>query len=207
MRLLFAAGACLLLASLQTAEAGSLGRGDPVAGKLKLQSEVCRECHGEDGNSISAFAPNLAGQHAEYIVKQVHNFQAGQRENPTMDMMAPTIDDSALIDVAAFFASNEPVAGEGAAFNAAAKELFTNGDADRGIPACAGCHGADGKGMVAGGVVYPLIGKQRWSYLRSQLRDWKLGERANSPDGIMNKIAGALTDAEIEPLARYIAGL
>jgi cytochrome c553 len=206
-KILLAACAGLLFASVQTASAGEIGRGNPVAGKLKLKSEVCRECHGEDGNSISDFAPNLAGQNADYIVKQVHNFQAGQRENPTMDMMAPTVDDSALIDIAAFFASNEPIKSDGAKFNAAAQDLFANGDADRTIPPCAGCHGADGKGSVSGGMVTPLIGGQRWTYLRAQLRNWKLGERANSPDGIMNKIAGSLTDAEIEPLARYIAGL
>lgn len=181
--------------------------GDPVAGKKKLQSEVCRECHGEDGISISGFAPNLAGQNADYIVKQVHNFQSGARDNPTMNMMAPTVDDSVLFDIAAYFASTEKMKGDGSGDTAAARDLFANGDADRGILACAGCHGADGKGAVVGGVLVPMIGGQRWTYLRSQLQNWRDGERHNSPDGIMNKIAAPLGDAEIEALARYIGGL
>jgi cytochrome c553 len=62
--------------------------GDSVAGKKNLQSLLCQECHGEDGISISNFARHLAGQYARYIVKQVHDFQTGARDNPTMTMMA-----------------------------------------------------------------------------------------------------------------------
>jgi cytochrome c553 len=185
-----------------------IGKGDPAAGKHKLESLVCRECHGEDGVSISLMAPNLAGQFADYIIKQVHAFQSGHRDNPTMDMMAPTIDDAALVDVAAFFASNPRAPGEiSGKSNDAAKALFENGDSDRGVLACQSCHGPEGKGTEAGGVFYPLIAGQRFTYLRDQLNNWKTGERSNSPDGVMNHIAAGLTDREVESLARYISGL
>jgi cytochrome c553 len=184
-----------------------IGGGDPVTGKQKLQSLLCQECHGEDGISISTFAPNLAGQYADYIVKQVREFQTGERDNPTMNMIAPTIDDATLLDVAAFFASNEKMKGDGGGSSGIAKDLFENGDARRGLLPCMACHGADGNGTASGGDVYPMVAGQRLTYLRDQLYHWKSGERSNSPSGIMNKIAETLSDVEIDALAKYISGL
>ena len=82
-----------------------------------------------------------------------------------------------------------------------------NGDPARDIPACSSCHGDNGTGRVADNVFYPVIGGQRRVYLRSQLVNWKLSERNNSPDGIMNKIAKLLSDDEINALADYISEL
>jgi cytochrome c553 len=197
-----ALAAGFLFLSLSNAQAA-----DPAAGKQKLLGLVCRECHGEDGISISSFAPHLAGQFADYIVKQIHNFQSGERDHPTMTMMAPTIDDSALYDVAAYFASNETMKGDGGGANPMARDLFENGDAERGILPCQGCHGPNGKGSASAGMLAPVIGGQRAVYLRDQLNNWKTGERSNSPGGIMNHIAGALKPTEIDALAKYIAGL
>ena len=70
-----------------------------------------------------------------------------------------------------------------------------------------GCHGVDGKGVLAGKLAYPAIGGQHRFYLRGQLQDWKAGIRSNSPDRIMNRIASALGDADIEALADYLSGL
>ena len=182
-------------------------KGDPALGKQKLQETVCLECHGNNGISISEFAPHLAGQHAEYIVKQVHNFQAGKRDNPTMDLMASTIIDGALYDIAAYFASVPPMKSESPGGTPAAKKLYQNGDADRGIVACASCHGADGKGAVSPDIVYPRLAGQKWAYLRDQIMSWRIGSRTNSPDGIMNQMVAGLRGDEIVPLAQYISSL
>lgn len=181
--------------------------GDPVAGKNKLQSLLCQECHGEDGISVSTFAPHLAGQYAGYIVKQVHDFQTGARDNPTMTMMADTIDETTLQDVAAFYASRSRMKENGSHANMIAKRLFENGDAGRGLPPCIGCHVTKDHDMTTGSGVYPIIAGQRLSYLRDQLYHWKSGERANSPGGLMNRIAETLSDVEIDALAKYISGL
>jgi len=82
-----------------------------------------------------------------------------------------------------------------------------NGDQTRDIPACISCHGDNGKGNIANNVPYPVIGGQRRIYLRAQLVNWKLGERSNSPGGVMNKITKSLSDDEIDALANYISGL
>ena len=97
--------------------------------------------------------------------------------------------------------------GEGARDNPLARNLFVNGNQARDIPACSSCHGDSGKGRIAGNVSYPVIGGQRMIYLRSQLVNWKLGDRRNSPNGVMNTVAKSLSDDEIDALADYISGL
>lgn len=181
--------------------------GNPAQGKQKLLETVCLECHGADGLSISEFAPHLAGQYAEYIVKQVHNFQTGKRDNPTMDMMASTLVDDALYDIAAYFASAAPMKSDSPGGSPAAQKLYQNGDAERGIAACASCHGADGKGAASPDIVYPRLAGQKWTYLRDQIFNWKTGARSNSPNGIMNQMVAGLHNDEIVPLAQYISSL
>jgi cytochrome c553 len=182
-----------------------IGTGDPVAGKTR--SELCQGCHGEFGLSQEDLIPNLAGQYAPYIGKQLRNFQSGARTHQIMNAMAKTIDDAELIDIAAYFSSQKKMQGNGKGENPVAKNLFTKGDPARGIPPCMSCHGVNGKGQAPNVATYPVIGGQHKGYLRTQLIHWRSGERSNSPDGVMNKVAKSLTDNEIESLTDYISGL
>ncbi|PPK78039.1 cytochrome c [Methylobacter tundripaludum] len=184
-----------------------IGSGNPVIGKEKAEAGRCRECHGADGNSSDAKIPNHAGQYAGYLVKQLSDFQSGARRHEIMTIMAEDLSAADMADIGAYFASREIMQGDGAGGNALGRNLFDNGDQGRDIPACASCHGTRGKGGIAGNVIYPVIGGQRKIYLRSQLVGWKLGDRKNSPGGVMNKIAESLSDDEIEALADYISGL
>jgi len=179
--------------------------GDPVAGKAK--SLLCQGCHGEDGNSLSTLVPKLAGQIDGYIVKQVHNFQAGIRKHAIMNDLAMTVNDDDLADIAAYFASQNKMKGDGSANNQAGKDLFLTGDTSRKIAACASCHGANGKGLDPNPSMIPMIGGQNKDYLRRQLVNFRDGDRSNSPDGVMNQMTKSLTDAEIESLAAYVSGL
>jgi cytochrome c553 len=101
-RLLLAAfaGASLIL----SATAGAAG--DAAAGKAK--SAVCAACHGADGNSPNAVWPNLAGQHAAYMVKQLKDFKSGARKDPIMAPMAAPLSDQDMENLSAFFASQKP---------------------------------------------------------------------------------------------------
>ena len=182
-----------------------MGPGDPVAGKTK--SELCQGCHGEVGLSVEDLIPNLAGQYALYIAKQLRNFQSGARKHQIMSAMATTIDDADLMDIAAYFSSQKKMQGNGQGASAVAINLFTRGDATRGIPPCMSCHGVNGKGKAPDIPTYPVTGGQHKAYLKVQLQHWRSGERANSPDGVMNKVAKNLTDAEIEALTDYLSGL
>jgi cytochrome c553 len=182
-----------------------IGSGNPVAGKTK--SELCQGCHGETGLSLEDMIPNLAGQYANYIAKQLRNFQTGARTHQIMSAMAQTINDAELMDIAAYFASQKKMQGHGKGDDPVAKNLFLKGDTSRDIPPCMSCHGENGKGKAPNISTYPVIGGQHKGYLRAQLTHWRSGERSNSPDGVMNKVAKSLTDAEIEALTDYLSGL
>jgi cytochrome c553 len=182
-----------------------IGSGNPVEGKAR--SQLCQGCHGEVGLSAEDLIPNLAGQYALYIAKELRNFQSGERKHQIMNAMAMTIDDHDLMDIAAYFSSQNKMHGDGKGENPVGKNLFTKGDASRGIPPCESCHGANGKGKAPGIATYPVIGGQHKGYLRAQLMHWRSGERSNSPGGAMNNVAKTLTDSEIEALVTYISGL
>jgi cytochrome c553 len=182
-----------------------IGSGDPVSGKTK--SSLCQSCHGEDGLSVENLIPHLAGQYSTYIVKELRNFQTGARKHQIMSPMAMTINDADLADIAAYFASQEKMHGSGWGDNPVAKKLFLKGDMARNIRPCVKCHGVNGKGIAPNIGTFPVIGGQHKAYLRAQLINWRQGERTNSPDGVMNKIAKSLTDPEIEALTDYISGL
>jgi cytochrome c553 len=207
---------CLLAAALlavttaraaETADAVKqrIGNGNPAAGKTK--STLCQGCHGEDGLSVETLIPNLAGQYSAYIEKQIRDFQSGARKHQIMTVMSKAINDFDLADIAAYFASLEKMKGGGWGKNPVARRLFLKGDRARHIPSCASCHGANGKGKAPDIATYPVIGGQHKAYLRAQLINWRDGRRTNSPDGVMNRIARPLTDAEIEALTDYISGL
>jgi cytochrome c553 len=180
------------------------GSGNPLAGKDK--SLLCQGCHGEEGISVEPQIPKLAGQYAGYIAKQVHDFQNGFRSNAIMNGMAATVDDADLPDIAAYFASRNKMKGDGSA-NALGRNLFLNGDMTRMMVACINCHGVNGKGKTPDNSMFPVIGGQQKEYLRIQLTNFRQGDRANSPGGVMNIITQKLTNAEIEALAEYVSGL
>ena len=95
--------------TLTLAFAGNtLAAGDAAAGKEK--SVVCASCHGESGiSSMPALpgmvVPNLAGQHADYIAKALHDYQSGGRTNATMNGMAAGLSETDIENLAAYYAS------------------------------------------------------------------------------------------------------
>lgn len=196
------------LAGQASPAGGATALGDPVAGRIKSESERCQECHGVDGNGHGhegKFA-KLAGQYPAYIVKQIQDFRSGARKHDFMTMMAKSVEDADVVDIAAYFASQPTMREEGAG-NPLGKKLFVEGDTGRNLPACASCRGAQGKGNVAGKLTYPAIAGQDARYLEKQLLDWRSGDRKNSVSGTMNTIAKSLTDAEIQALVQYLSGL
>jgi cytochrome c553 len=179
------------------------GPGNPVAGKEK--SQLCQGCHGVVGMSVDGLAPNLAGQYAKYIEKQVRNFQSGTRTHQIMSAIAATISDDDLADIAAYFASQQKMKGSGSD-NKMGEELFLHGDMSRMMVACVNCHGVHGKGKSPSNPVFPVIGGQNKDYVRGQLINFRDGDRGNSPGGVMNIITQRLTDTELESLADYVSG-
>jgi len=182
-----------------------IGPGDPALGRTK--SEICQGCHGELGDSPDPMVPSLAGQYGIYISKQLRDFQAGLRTHQIMSAMAATISDKDLADISAYFSSRPKMKGNGLGGNPLGEKLFHFGDMSRMMVGCVNCHGIRGKGKSPINYVFPVIGGQRKNYLIVQLVNFREGNRANSPGGVMNIVTQHMTDEEIEALADYISTL
>jgi cytochrome c553 len=185
-------------------------QGDPAKGQ-PIASAVCGACHGPDGNSATAANPKLAGQHAAYLLKQMKNFKAGadgksERVNAIMNGMIAPYNEEQMKDFAAYFASQKQNGGELKNRDSLelGKKLYRAGDASKGLPACAACHGPAGAGLPA---QFPRIAGQFAEYTEAQLKAFRVSERTNDPNRMMQMIAIKMTDAEIRAVADYIAGL
>lgn len=184
-------------------------KGDPVLGKDKAEAERCFECHGQDGqgqghaNGPEGKFAKLAGQFPEYMLKQLQDLKSGKRKHDQMAIMARSVEEEDQRDIIAYFASLPRMKGEGGAAETPGARLFAQGDPARGIVACASCHGERGQGLSS--AQGPILGGQEWKYLEKQIQDWRSGFRRNNPEGIMNQVSQALTDAEIQSLADHLS--
>ena len=117
-------------------------QGDAAAGQAK--AALCGSCHGVDGNSALAMNPKLAGQGAGYLYKQLVEFKSGARENATMAAMVMNLSDQDMLDLAAFYASQEvTIGGADPAKIELGESLYRAGNKELGVAACASCHSSD----------------------------------------------------------------
>jgi cytochrome c553 len=190
--------------------AKAIPKGDPARGQV-IVSTVCVACHGADGNSPIPVNPKLAGQHPEYLLKQMKNFKAAdgkqpERVNAIMNGMIAAYDEGQMRDLAAYF-SAQPRKGETAMNRETfelGQKLYRGGDQAKGLPACAACHGPSGAGIPA---QYPRIAGQFAEYTEAQMKSFREGTRTNDPNKMMRMVAIKMTDAEIKAVSDYIAGL
>jgi cytochrome c553 len=208
---------CLLGASVSLAsETAPVKAGDPASGEA--QSAVCSGCHGVDGNSPAPSFPKLAGLGEKYMTKQLYDIQSGARVVVEMTGLLDGKSDQDLKDMAAYFTSktmqlsgakpqevkvNAGIKVDGLALGT---RVFRAGNQTTGVPACSGCHSPRGLGNEPAG--YPRLSGQYSEYIAKQLRAFRAGERTNDGDSmIMRKVAEQMSDAEIDAVANYIAGL
>lgn len=191
------------LAVMGTASS-AFAAGDAAAGQAK--AAACAACHGPDGNSFNPEWPKLAGQHPDYIVKQLKDFKAGVRQNPLMSPMAAPLSDQDILDLAAFFSSQKTQLGEADPnLVAAGEKLYRGGNVASGVSACAACHSPTGTGNPA--AMFPRVSGQYAAYVAKQLQDFKTGARTNDAGQMMRNIAAKMTDEEIQAVASYMQGL
>lgn len=209
---MFSFFAFALASAVQASESAKTAayQGDAAKGK-EIATTVCAACHGPDGNSPTAANPKLAGQHAAYLFKQMKNFKAGadgksERINAIMNGMIAPYSEEQMKDLAAYFAAQKQNGGEAKNRETLAlgQKLWRAGDASKGLPACAACHGPTGAGIP---VQFPRLAGQYAEYTEAQLKAFRTGERANDPNKMMQMIAVKMTDAEIRAVADYATGL
>lgn len=177
-----------------------------AAAAEKVVTGVCAACHGIDGNSMITTNPKLAGQHPEYLAKQLNNFKSGERKNPVMSGMAATLSAEDVANVAAYFGSQTAKTGSTKTNTAGSlgEKIYRAGNAANGLPACASCHGATGAGMPA---QFPRLGGQHADYVVAQLKAFSVGERANDNAKVMRMIAAKMSEADMVAVADYLQGL
>jgi cytochrome c553 len=196
--------AALSLVATLGCSANAFAAGSVEAGQAK--SATCMACHGMDGNSLSPEWPNLASQHPAYIERQIKAFKSGERQNDLMSPMAMIVTDEDAADLAAYFSAQKVRGGEtDPAKLALGQRVYRAGNVQKGVMACAGCHGPTGLGNPLAG--YALIQGQHSVYVANQLRAYKAGTRTTDPNQMMRNMAAQLSDEEIEAVASYVQGL
>lgn len=178
---------------------------------------ACVTCHGPGGNSTIPSNPNLAGMPHEYIAKQLRDFKSegqdppartGVGGNPTpMTAIANPLTEEDIKNVSYYLGLQELNYEKAAtATNMKTMErgqkIWRAGIAERGVPACAACHSANGAGIPAR---FPRLAGQYPSYLEAQLKLFRSNDRGNSP--MMHDIANRMSDSDIAAVADYAAGL
>ncbi|KWE50854.1 cytochrome C [Burkholderia ubonensis] len=170
----------------------SIGRGATLA----MQ---CTMCHGEKGLS-QANSPNLAGQDAIVVYKQLRDFASGARQNAVMSPMVRALGDQDMRDLAAYYAALPRPALAGRADDAPAPDIVVHGAPMRNVPACATCHGG-----IDHKVGSPWLDGLPAAYTRAQLLDFANGVRHNDASEQMRNIARNMTRDEITAAASYYA--
>jgi cytochrome c553 len=185
----------LLLALLTTICAPGQAA-DIEAGQKKAQA--CIACHGANGNSATPMFPVLAGQTARYLYLQLRDYKGGQRSNPMMTPMAANLSKEDMQDLAAYFASQTPLALPFVADPARVKLGFAKSEE----VLCSMCH----LGKMKGQNEIPKLSGQHYDYIFKQLTDFKARNRTND-GGNMTAVAQTLSDEDIINLSHYIADL
>ena len=199
-KLVVIAATCALLGSTTAA----LAAGDATAGKAK--SATCAACHNPDGNSANPQYPKLAGQSADYLLKQLQEYKSGARANAIMAGMVAPLSPQDMEDLAAYFSSQQIArAAADPALAPVGEAIFRGGDLNSGVPACAACHGATGAGNPA--AKFPALAGQHAEYAEIQLKAFRAMERANDAGQMMRGIAVKMTDPQIKAVSSYVQGL
>ncbi len=212
-----AALATTILAVLSPAgQAADMGGHGFHKGALQAKIEYCIKCHGPSGQGYRGAypIPRLAGQQVQYLENQFKALSEHSRDNPvSKKFMVPVINSvgpDMQTAIAEYFSTLKArPAGDGPAnLVAQGKKFFELGDPDSNQPACAACHGIDGKGSD----MVPSLAGQMYAYTVAQLKGWGKGYRSKDPvspenPNTMRPIAEGMNKEQIAAVAAYLSRL
>lgn len=197
------------LAMLLLLNLGATQAAPKVEDSLAQRAQACTPCHGKEGRAApDGYHPRLAGKPQGYLYKQLLNFRDGRRDYGLMSELIAPLSDAYLNELAGYFASLDlPYPPPQAptlppAQLARGEALVRQGDAARGIPACAACHGARLTGAAP--FIPGLLGLPR-DYLNGQLGAWRSGQRRAVAPDCMAEIARRLRPEDIDALSQWLA--
>ncbi|WP_081771848.1 c-type cytochrome [Paraburkholderia nodosa] len=177
---------------------------DPAVAGRTIALQVCSNCHGVNGVSVSPTFPKLAGQQREYLVNQLTDFRAHLRSDPNAKryMWGFThLSDAQIEQLAVYFSSRPPPAGGlgDPRLVDHGKTIFVSGIPDKGVPACSACHGAHGEGAGE----FPRLAGQHADYIEKQLVVFQhAGQRPRGE--VMNAICVNLTEQDMHAVAAFL---
>jgi cytochrome c553 len=177
------------------------------AADLKRAEEIvggrCFLCHGMEGEAASALYPRLAGQHAEYIAKQLSDFKSGKRKSDTMSGMVTDLTAEEMKALGAFFEQKKPSHSgrTDADLAAVGRYIFTKGNQYSGVAS----HFLPRPERLRN-TATAAPGRAAALYLENQLKQFNTRER-NNDNAVMHSIASKLTELEVKAVSSYISTL
>jgi cytochrome c553 len=180
---------------------GCTGQQQPARPKIDLQAgksvaqNSCKGCHGLDGKGATDDIPNLAAQLQEYLVAAIDAYREGKREHAALKDIMGKLSDAETRNVAAYYASLEPVSID----DKPVEDIAIKGKAA--AAACAKCHGKGGNSTTPG---IPNLAGQQPGYFISSVKDYMDGKRHMESDEKKEMIA-ALNNVDVEAMALYFA--
>ena len=182
--------------------------GDPDVSSQTIALQVCSNCHGVAGTSVSPNFPNLAAQQEVYFVAQLKSFKSHNRSDPAgfeyMWGLSAHLSDDQIKGLAAYYAAQQPKPGAAAdaARMGAGQEVFEKGIPAKAIPPCMTCHGPTAQGNQQ----FPRLAGQHADYLVKQLKVFQRTDER--PEGsIMKTVAHLLTTENMENVAAYLEAM
>ena len=192
------------------AQAENKAASDVSPQALKAKTDYCKTCHGVSAQGFrGAFPmPRLAGQQPEYLKNQLSAFIERRRTNPVMFNVAHVLSPTMLTALATHFRNLDPKPFGGAPRGSIAtgKRIYEEGLPESNVPACAACHGTEGKGKNE----IPRLAGQVYAYTVGQLTGWKKERGQGSAvdtSAIMAPTAHNLTRSQVEAVAAYVSYL
>ncbi|MDG5974593.1 cytochrome c, class I [Hydrogenophaga taeniospiralis CCUG 15921] len=188
-------------AALLVGASGAWAQADEARAK-KIAGGSCFLCHGVQGESTSEIFPRLAGQHAEYIAKQLTAFKNGQRKSTAMVEMVAKLTPDEMLALGKYYEKmsiprEEPKDPQLAAVG---RYIFYNGNKFSGVPACVSCHGANAEGSAN----LPRLATQFSGYIHTQLKSFNKRERTND-NAVMHTVVEKMTELEMAAVAEYVS--
>ena len=168
----------------------------------EIVSGRCFLCHGMEGEAASQVFPRLAGQHSEYVAKQLADFKSGKRKSESMKAQVEELTPAEMKALGVFFEKKKAAPNQPTDIDilAVGKYIFAKGNQFSGLPSCASCHGAKGYGTP----LLPRLAGQHPRYIEDQIKQFNKRERTND-NAIMHTVASKLTELEAHAVAEYIA--
>jgi cytochrome c553 len=174
-----------------------------VSGKT-IALQVCSNCHGATGISVSPMFPKLAGQRKEYLIDQLTDFKNHARSDPNAKRFMwgfTHLTDAQIDELATYFSSQSMILGDSGdlALLSQGKAIFVSGLPDKGVAACIGCHGQHGEGMTR----FPRLAGQHADYVMKQLKIFR--ETDTRPRGtIMKEVCANMSEQDMRAVAAYV---